>query len=161
MNPSLRYFLGSFAAAVASLSLSAVTLVSPKEGETVCLLNDGNRAFLSMDAAARRKIFTDTAWRHEAAKKWRSVPKPVALRWADAKNKKVRVTVTKRGADKPWFDEYVAGGSVEVWNLEIAREYEWTVDGGRVRQGLVYRSQGLNNNASYYLNSNETMALYI
>ena len=199
MNSSLRYFLGSFAAAVVALSLPAVTLVSPKEGETMCLLNDGNRAFLSMDAAARRKIFTDTAWRHEAAKKWRSVPKPVTLRWADAKNNnKVRVTVTKRGADKPWFDEYVTGGSVDVWNLEIAREYEWTVDDGvdrargtfktldfaprvmmikgvpnfrdlggwktvdgkRVRQGLVYRSQGLNNNASYYLDSNETMALY-
>ena len=48
-------------ASIAALSLSAVTLVSPKEGETMCLLNDGNRAFLSMDAAARRKIFTDTA----------------------------------------------------------------------------------------------------
>jgi protein-tyrosine phosphatase len=35
-----------------------------------------------------------------------------------------------------------------------------TTDGRRVRQGLVYRSQGLNNNARYYLNSKETMALY-
>ena len=77
MNSPLRYFIVSSVAAAAVLSLSAVTLVSPKEGETTCLLNDGNKAFLSMDAAARRKIFTDKAWRHEAAKKWRSLPKPV------------------------------------------------------------------------------------
>jgi len=185
-------------ASIAALSLSAVTLVSPKEGKTMCLLNDGNKAFLSMDAAARRKIFTDKDWRREAATKWRSVPKPVTLKWTDAKNEKVHVTVTKKGADSPWFDEDVTGESVEVWNLEIAREYEWTVcdggevargtfkthdfaprvmkikgvpnfrdlggwktlDGGRVRQGLVYRSQGLNNNALYYLTSAETMALY-
>ena len=89
-------------ASIAAMSLQAVTLVSPKEGETMCLLNDGNRAFLEMDASARRKIFTDKAWRHEAATKWRSVPKPVTLRWADAKNGKVRVTVTKRGAAQPF-----------------------------------------------------------
>ena len=35
-----------------------------------------------------------------------------------------------------------------------------TTDGRRVRQGLVYRSQGLNENADYYLNSKETMELY-
>lgn len=185
-------------ASVATLSLSAVTLVSPQEGEELCLLNDGNKAFLKMDAAARREIFTDKAWRHEAAKKWCSTPKPVTLKWTDTKGGKVHVTVTKKGADKPWFDEDVSGESVEVWNLEIAREYEWTVcdggecvrrtfrtqdfaprvmnvkgvpnfrdlggwrtvDGKRVRQGLVYRSQGLNQNANYYLNSKETMKLY-
>ena len=183
---------------VAAFSLSAVTLVSPQEDETMCLLNDGNRAFLSMDAAARRVIFKDKTWRHEAAKKWRSMPKPVTLKWADAKDEKVRVTVTKKGADKPWFDEDVTGESVEVWNLEVARDYEWTVcdggecvrgtfktadvaprvmkvkgvpnfrdlggwktvDGKRVRQGIVYRSQGLNQNANYFLNSKETMKLY-
>ena len=183
---------------VAAFSLSAVTLVSPQEDETMCLLNDGNRAFLSMDAAARRAIFKDKSWRHEAAKKWRSMPKPVTLKWADAKDEKVRVTVTKKGAERPWFDEEVTGDSVEVWNLEIARDYEWTVcdggecargtfktedfaprvmnvkgvpnfrdlggwktvDGKRVRQGIVYRSQGLNQNANYFLNSKETMKLY-
>ena len=177
---------------------SAVTLVSPQEGEELCLLNDGNKAFLSRNAAARREVFKDKAWRHEAHAKWGSTPKPVTLRWTDAKGGKVHVTVTKKGADRPWFDEEVSGDSVEVWNLEIAREYEWTVcdggecvrrtfrtqdfvprvmkvkgvpnfrdlggwrtvDGRRVRQGLVYRSQGLNQNANYYLNSKETMALY-
>lgn len=186
------------AASVAALSLSAVTLVSPRDGETMCLLNDGNKAFLSMDAAARREIFTDKDWRRDAAKKWRSVPKPVTLRWKDSKGKKVRVTVTKEGETEPWFDEDVKGESAEVWNLEVARGYEWTVcdggecargtfkthdfaprvmsvkgvpnfrdlggwktaDGRRVRQGLVYRSQGLNHNANFYLNSKETMELY-
>ena len=185
-------------ASVAALSLSAITLVSPQEGEELCLLNDGNRAFLSKDAAARREIFKDKAWRREAAKTWRSTPKPVTLKWTDARGGKVHVTVTKKGEDKPWFDADVSGDSVEVWNLEIAREYEWTVcdggacarrtfrtqdfaprvmkvkgvpnfrdlggwktvDGSRVRQGLVYRSQGLNQNAGYYLTSKETMKLY-
>ena len=179
-------------------SLSAVTLVSPQESETVCLMNDGYRAFLSKDAAARREVFRDKAWRHEANRKWGSRPNPVVLKWTDAKGGKVHVTVTKKGADKPWFDEEVSGDSVEVWNLEIAREYEWTVcdggecvrrtfrtldlaprplqikgienfrdlggwkttDGRRVRQGLVYRSRGLNYNANYYLDCKETLALY-
>lgn len=182
----------------AALSLPAVTIVSPQEGETACLLNDGNKAFLSMDASARRRVFKDKAWRREAAKKWKSVPRPVTLRWKDARGGKVRVTVTKKGESKPWFDEDVTGESVEVWNLEIARDYEWTVrdggecvrgtfktqdfaprvmnirgipnfrdlggwkttDGKRVRQGLVYRSQGLNNNARYYLTTKETYKLY-
>ena len=173
-------------------------IVSPAEGSTVCLLNAGNRAFVEMDAASRRSVFKNKAWRHEAATKWRSRPNPVRLEWSGAKNKRVRVTVRKKGDAVPWFDDEVEGCSVDVWNLEIAREYEWTVrdgddvahgtfktldlaprvmsvkgvpnfrdmggwhttDGRRVRQGLVYRSQGLNNNARYYLNSGETMALY-
>ena len=181
-----------------TLSLSAVTLVAPRDGETMCLLNDGNKAFLSMDAAARREVFKDKAWRNVAANRWRSTPRPVTLRWKDVQGKKVHVTVTKKGESKPWFDEDVKGESVEVWNLEVARDYEWTVcdggecargtfkthdfaprvmnvkgvpnfrdlggwkttDGRRVRQGLVYRSQGLNHNANFYLNSKETMKLY-
>ena len=177
---------------------TSVEVLSPEEGETVCLLNDGNRAFLSMDAEARRRIFKDKAWRKEAVKKWRSVPRPVTFRWKGADGDKVRLVVTGKGELKPCFDEFVEGCSAEVWNLEVARDYGWvirdgntcvrgtfrtedfaprvvkvkgvpnfrdfggwkTVDGGRVRQGLVYRSQGLNQNADYYLTAKETMDLY-
>lgn len=177
---------------------SAVELVSPKAGEAVQLMNDGYKAFLKLDTPARRAIFKDKAWRHEAAKTWRSRSLPVVLEWREAKGNSVRVTVTKKGETAPWFDEVVSGSKAEVWNLEIARTYVWTVrdgetsatgefrtedqaprvltikgipnfrdlggwktrDGRRVRQGLVYRSQGLNNNANYFLSSKETMALY-
>lgn len=198
MNRKCFSVLAAVAASLLCGAVDAVTLVSPAQGGTVCLLNDGNRAFVEMDADARRSVFKDKAWRREAAVKWRSRPKPVRLEWKDAKCGKVHVTVKKKGDVAPWFDEDVEGCAADVWNLEIAREYEWTVTdgdetahgefktldlaprviyvkgvsnfrdlggwrttgGGRVRQGLVYRSQGLNENARYYLNSDETMALY-
>ena len=185
-------------ALLAALSLPAVELVSPREGESVCCLNPGNKSFLLLSADERRAIFKDAAWRHDAEHKWGSSPVPVVLKWRHAKSPAVHVTVTKRGAAKPWFEADVAGDSADVWNLEIGRTYEWTVDDGtarrsgtfrtcdmaprvmriagvpnfrdlggwktadgrRVRQGLVYRSQGLNENADYYLNSKETMELY-
>lgn len=180
------------------LSLSAVELVSPLEGEVVRTLNEGNRTFLALDARVRRQVFRDKAWRREAAQKWRSAPVPVRLVWRDETSLPAHVTVVKKGDVAPWFEGNVEGRSVEIWNLEIGRTYDWTVvigsssakgtfrtedfaprvmkidgipnfrdiggwktsDGKRVRQGLVYRSQGLNHNANYYLNSKETMALY-
>lgn len=196
---SLALVVASLSAKAAAQDGDVVALVAPADGETVCLMNDGNRAFVEMDAPSRRSIFKDKAWRHDAATKWRSLPSPVHLEWKCAKEGGARVTVTKKGDAAPWFDERVEGSSADVWNLEIAREYEWTVscggqtargtfrtmdlpprvmhgmggprnfrdfggwrtlDGRRVRQGLVYRSQGLNGNAHYYLNSKETMALY-
>lgn len=191
------------ALAVACCNVSAsgeagLVAVSPVNGEAVCLLNEGNRAFVEMDAASRRRVFRDTAWRHEAATRWRSRPSPVRLEWRGGKSGKRRVCVRKNGDATSCFDKEVEGSHAEIWNLEVACEYEWsvadgettargtfrtmdipprvmsvkgvpnfrdlggwrTLDGRRVRQGLVYRSQGLNDNARYFLSSDETMALY-
>ena len=190
--------LATACCAVVADGKSKLAAVSPANGEEVCLLNDGNRAFVEMDAASRRRVFKDEAWRHEAATKWRSRSRPVRLEWRGGRSGKRRVCVRKKEDAAPCFDEEVEGCHAEIWNLEIAREYEWSVDDGeakvrgtfrtmdlpprvmsvkgvpnfrdlggwrtldgrRVKQGLVYRSQGLNDNARYFLTSDETMALY-
>ena len=185
--------------ALAVLPLEAVVLRSPADGEAVCLTTPGRQAFLRMSHGERRAAFTNLTWRKWAAKEIRSKPAPVVLRWegvvpADG----FRVSVVRTGQATPWFDERVTNCEATVWNLEIARDYAWTVSDGReektghfrtqdlaprdihvegipnirdlggrvglngrrVRQGLVYRSGGLNDNADVYLSPGETMRLY-
>ncbi len=167
----------------AALTAESITLTAPKEGATVPLLSEKQKAFMAMPREKRAAFFDDAQPKMERAiKHYRSEPQPVRLEWKDAKGPCV-VAVTKRGASKPWFEATVASNSIEVWNLEIACTYDWTVrcggesakgsfttedvaprlirvpkvpnirdiggrviGGRRVRQGLVYRSSGLNNN---------------
>ena len=181
---------------IAPALLSAVQLVSPEAGAEFCALQPLHREFLSLDREGRRARFLDRDWRHRIVQDGvRSDPLPLKLVWKDAEGPcEVRVERDGRAV----FSTNVVGMSVEVWNLEIAREYEWSVrdakgtahgrfrtrdqaprlirlkgipnvrdlggriglDGRRVRQGLVYRSAGLNDNANAWLNAQETMALY-
>ncbi|MBQ7650732.1 MAG: tyrosine-protein phosphatase [Victivallales bacterium] len=121
------------------------------------------------------------------------LPKPLLLEWSDtapADGKKYTVTVKRLPDGKIYFQETTDKTSVEVVNLEIAREYEWTVasmdaqatstfktedlaprllqfanirnsrdfggrigiDGRRIKQGMMFRTSGLNRNATivYY-----------
>ena len=173
---------------IASLA-EAITLVSPKDGAIVPLLSEKQKAFMAMSREERAKFFDDAQPKMERAiKRYRSEPRPVVLEWSGAGGP-CEVVVTRRGAKSPWFAATVATNRIEVWNLEIAAAYDWTVrcagetakgsfmtedqaprlmripkvpnvrdlggrviDGRRVRQGLVYRSSGLNNNAAavYY-----------
>ena len=178
---------------------AGLALVAPSEGEVVPLTNAGRREFLAMDSKHRRAVFKDKAWRRVAANEVKSRPQPVVLRWSgEIPQKGFRVRVTKEGAEKPFVEACVKTNALEVWNLEIARMYRWsvsdgsrevcgafrtadlaprdiyvpgvpnfrdlggwkTVDGRRVRQGMVYRSGGLNNNADYFLSTHETLDLY-
>ena len=169
-------------------------LVAPAEGAVVPLLNERQRAFLSMPHEERIAAYSNEAFRAELRKTAGDRPKPVRLEWdgGDATGGArtvYTVEVRRRPDGTPVFRADTVGTSVEVDNLEIAREYEWTVhanafghsaatgtfrtedraprliDGGavpnvrdlggrvglggrRVRQGLVYRSAGLNSNAS-------------
>ena len=174
-------------------------VLTPVPGETVSLTTPGRREFLGWSAEERRKKFLDRDWRRTAAQKVKSEPAPVTLRWyGDMPEEGFRVIVRRKGVEKPVVDQVVRENRLELWNLEVARTYTWTVragrkyvtasfdtqdlaprdmkvrgvpnfrdlggwktvDGRRVKQGLVYRSQGLNDNANYYLGSKETMALY-
>ena len=175
------------ALAVLSFAAPAVTLIAPKDGAVVSLLSEKQRAFMRMPREERAAYFDDAQPKMEKEiKRYRSDPTPVKLSW-DGKGP-FEVTVTKRGDKEPWFRETVASNSVEVWNLEIARTYDWTVCGGgecakgtfstedqaprlirvpgvpnvrdlggrvingrRVKQGMAYRSSGLNNNANTIL----------
>ena len=169
-------------------------LVAPAEGTVVPLLNERQRTFLSMPHEERISAYSNEAFRAELRKTAGDRPKPVRLEWdgGDATGGArtvYTVEVRRRPDGTPVFRADTVGTSVEVDNLEIAREYEWTVhanafghaaatgtfrtedraprliDGGavpnvrdlggrvglggrRVRQGLVYRSAGLNSNAS-------------
>lgn len=175
-------FLAS--ALAAAFTAEALTLVAPRDGATVPLLSEKQKAFMAMPREERAAFFDDAQPKKEKEiKRYRSDPQPVRLEWR-GEGGPFEVKVTKRGADRPWFSATVASNCVEVWNLEIARTYDWTVcgggmcakgsfrtedqaprlirvpkvpnmrdlggrvvDGRRVRQGMVYRSSGLNNNA--------------
>jgi len=178
-----------------------VSLVSPAEGETVSLLSEGQKAWLDRPRAERVASFADEKER-AAMKKLGYVPRKVALAWewsapADAPavaagaRPRFAVEVRRLPDGVPVFRADCREPRAEVGNLEIAREYEWTVwadvlgrveapvsgrfrtedhaprlinlgavpnvrdlggriglGGRRVRQGLVYRSAGLNENAT-------------
>ena len=169
---------------IASLA-EAITLVSPRDGATVPLLSEKQKAFMAMARDERAKFFDDAQPKMEKAiKRYRSEPRPVVLEW-QGRGGSYEVSVTRRGSESPWFRATVATNCVKVWNLEVAATYDWSVrcagetargsfttedqaprlmripkvpnvrdiggrmiGGRRVRQGLVYRSSGLNNNAA-------------
>ena len=186
--------IGSTLVSTAAQPPAPPRLVAPAEGAVVPLLNERQRAFLSMPHEERIAAYSNEAFRAELRKTAGYRPAAVRLEWdgGDATNVArtvYTVEVRRRPDGTPVFRADTVGTSVEVGNLEIAREYEWTVhanafghaaatgtfrtedraprliDGGavpnvrdlggrvglggrRVRQGLVYRSAGLNSNAS-------------
>ena len=183
-------------------NVSEIKTVEPAEGAVVPLLTDAQKAYLDMPYAQRRVKFVDEAFRKNMGlpaeripgeKKDRApfCPKTVKLAWepiGGVDEYKVSVKDAKTGVVV--VEETVKGASAYIDNLEVAAEYEWTVEGGgatgkgkfktedraprmlrfpgvgnvrdiggwvglggkRVKQGLVFRSAGLNSNASmaYY-----------
>lgn len=167
--------------------LAALSLVAPKNDSTVPLLSERQRAYLDMSREERRTLFVDEARRKELKNATGDRPLPVRLQWSGADGKAM-VMVSLDG--RQVFATNVTENAVSVWNLEIARRYEWSVTcsgetakgsfrtedraprilyipgipnvrdlggraglgGRRVRQGLVYRTAGLNDNATskYY-----------
>ena len=193
----------SFFLAVAA-EAAAPRLVAPAEGAVVPLLNERQKAFLAMPHAERIAAYSNETFRAELRKAAGYCPKPVRLEWEGGATNGVRtvytVEVRRRPDGTPVFRADTVGTSVEADNLEIAREYEWTVHanalghesatgtfrtedraprlirggavpnvrdlggrvglgGRRVRQGLVFRSAGLNANAeTLYLTREEALA---
>ncbi|MBR1608649.1 MAG: tyrosine-protein phosphatase [Kiritimatiellae bacterium] len=186
-------------AAVAAVSLSlpaaasgGLKLVSPSDGETVSALTEAQRRFLDLPAETRMKWMADPDRRRELRK---GGVQPVRLSWEDpaaegGPRRSYNVSVVREDDGLPVFLDTTVGDSVEVRNLEIGRDWLWTVrameggrvvdtatgvfktedraprvidagevpnvrdiggrvglDGRRVRQGLVFRTAGMNSNA--------------
>ena len=169
-------------------------LVAPEAGATVPLLSAEQKAYLDLPREERIAIFSDAEGRKRLQSyKW--LPQKVTLRWnwqpASGARPLFTVEVRRMPDGTPVFRADTTDHAVALENLEIARDYEWTVwaraagaepasatgsfrtedraprllhvhaipnirdlggriglDGRRVRQGLVFRSTGLNLNAS-------------
>ena len=199
----MKFLLILIAAALSSTAAFAdIALTEPKDGATVPLLTDAQKAYLAMPRAERRVKFADHDFRKkemglpaetvEGEKKSREAywPKTVKLAWTAKDGAECTVSVKDVKTGACVYEGTVKDGSVNIDNLEIASEYEWTVSGGdekaaakfktedvaprlvrfpgvpnvrdlggrvgfggkRVRQGMIFRSAGLNNNAgaTYY-----------
>ena len=194
-------FLSAAVLAVSS-AFADLSITAPADGATVPLLTDAQKAYLAMPRAERRVKFADHDFRKkemglpaetvEGEKKSREAywPKTVKLAWTAKDGAECTVSVKDVKTGACVYEGTVKDGSVNIDNLEIAAEYEWTVSDGaekatakfrtedtplrrvrfpgvpnvrdlggriglggkRVKQGLVFRSAGLNENASstYY-----------
>ena len=197
-----RYVLVSIATLTVLSAFAKVELIEPKNGSIVPLLTEAQKAYLLLPRAARREKFADSAFRKsemglpaetiagEKDSRKAYWPKMVRLAWTATNGMACRVFVKDAKTGACVYEGTVNGGSVNIDNLEIAAEYEWSVDDGegqvtarfrtedtalrlvrfpgipnvrdlggrigcggkRVRQGMVFRSAGLNNNAGavYY-----------
>ena len=168
---------------------SAPRLVAPAEGAVVPLLNEVQKAYVTMPRAERMAAYTNETFRRTLQKEGGSKPAKVHLEWKgprpEGKSPAFEVEVRRLPDGKVFFRGGTDHHRIDVGGLEIAREYAWTVragdesaegtfrtedlaprliDGGdvpnvrdfggriglggrRVRQGLVFRSAGLNYNA--------------
>ena len=169
--------------------------IAPENGATVPTLSEGQKAYLAKPRAERVKLFASDAYRKEM-KALGYYPLPTELKWitsggvdADFAVEVYRVTDNAKVFSTNFVSSSVTN-SVLVDNLEIARDYFWTVkcgaavatntfttesiaprlvrlpgvpnvrdlggriglDGRRVKQNMVFRTAGLNDNAStiYY-----------
>ena len=167
-----------------------VQVVSPKNAATVSLVRPAHAAFLAQPFAARVAFMTNAANR-KAMLSWKDRPQPVTLQWyCDEKGLLSEVRVTDVADGRTVFESSTRHSAEMVTNLEVAREYAWSVrvraadgrqvgfasarfrtdgaaprfvrvpgvpnmrdlggwvgaGGRRVRQGLVYRSAGWNDN---------------
>ena len=196
MKRILTFSSVALAFALAAGSAHALELVAPKEGFVFCAHKPEHARFLSMDRESRRKQFLDKEWRARIVQKdLFSYPNPLRLEWKDGK---APYDVKIMLGGKTVFATNTVDTSVQVHNLEIAREYVWTVcsggecvcgrfrtsdvpprmmhvpgvnnirdiggwiglDGRRIKQGMAYRSGGLNYNAHTYYTCKETLAFY-
>ena len=165
------------------LLLSVIAVTSPKDGAVVPLLKDAHKAFLDMSRTDRRVNFDDANFRRDLQKRTGGAPLPVEFAWQAEGEAEIRLY--RAFDDRLVFSEKTASGKSKAVNLEIARDYYWTLaaegtvvtnrfktedraprllatgdvpnardlggrlglGGRRVRQGRVYRTAGLNDNA--------------
>lgn len=106
---------------------AAVEIVAPLPGASVSLLTVRQRRFVDLDFDARAKYFVDAnkSLRSDM-RSWGTTPQPVRLVWKGATGP-CEVAVRKRGESELAFGQTVGTNCVEVWNLEIGADYEWSV----------------------------------
>ena len=168
-----------------------VRLMLPREGATVPLLGDGQKAFFASSDAERLAKAGDPAWRADLlALGWE--PKPVVFVWSgiNSRKERLRFRIWREDDGACVCDrtfEYLTTGRFEWDNFRLGCRYRWTVDvagkgsatgtfrtedrpprlirvpgvpnmrdlggwtaagGRRVKQGLLYRSANLCENAT-------------
>ena len=194
MIKSRRFWLGLLLAIPGVLAALEITLTSPRDGATVPLLNDAQKAFLTMPREERVKFFADAAKRKKLKEEAGYWPRPVEFAWTtDASSGTAfRVLVSETPDLKDPLVVSGENGKAGIDNLKINWKYYWRVEattadgskfvsavrsfttesqaprllrfpdvpnvrdlGGRpamngmyVRQGLVFRTAGMNDNAS-------------
>ena len=189
IRPLLAVFLLAAAPALFA-GESGIRLVEPAEGAVVPLLNETQRNYVLMPREERVNAYTNEAFRRTLNKEGGQKPAKVRFEWKgdrpEGASPAFEVEVRRLPDGKVFFRGGTDHHRIAATNLEIAREYAWTVragdevaegrfrtedlaprlidggdvpnvrdlggrigrDGRRVRQGLVFRSSGLNFNAS-------------
>lgn len=133
-----------------AFALSALALVSPKDGETVSLLTENQRTFLDMSFSNRvvatrawdKSLRRDkTAWAEAKKTSYslKAAPEPLLLNWSGATGR-VDVAVTRVADGKVFFATNTADASASVWNLEIGVEYAWRVTGNGESRRATFRT---------------------
>ena len=190
----MKHFLCAALAIVSAVSAAGamaaraaeIELVAPTNGATVSLLSPSQKLWREATRESRNEFLVGkTPQMRKISRK----PCPVRLEWTGS-GETFNVRVAKRGSGDTWFQAEVRTNVVEVWNLEVARIYDWEVRGGgncakgsfrtedaaprvivipksdgsvrdrnmrdiggivvagrRVKQGMVFRSGSLNDNA--------------
>ena len=179
---------------------AAITLIAPKEGETVPQLWQNVKNFLDLPREARKENAYKISKKEKNQFKQSRGAKPVEFAWTGDTNAVYTLTVKRLPDGKVFHSAIVTGCTASVkGRLEIAREWEWSVTGGgetatgrfatedraprivsfdgvrnardiggriglngrRIKQGLVFRTGGLNHNANAtYYTFDEILALY-
>ena len=117
-------------AAFGEAQSAALALVSPTNGACVSLLTAKQRAFVAMDFDTRAAYFVDKTPKNREIKKWGTRPRPVCLEWKGTEGRTCDVTVRCRKGGAQVFHAQETTNRVNVWNLEIGAEYDWTVSCG-------------------------------
>lgn len=114
------------------LALPALEVVplAPRDGATVPLLNNAQKAFLAMPRAERVAFFADAAKRKQLVKTAHWWPRPVDLAWqSDAPGQtKFRVLVSEHADMSDPLVVTGRDGKAKIDDLKIGTTYYWRVE---------------------------------
>ena len=127
----MRRFVWTLAVISVWTAEAALTLLAPKEGETVPLLWPKVKEFLDMPREARKENAYKISKTEKNQFKQSRGAKPVEFAWTGDTNAVYTLTVKRLPDGKVFHSAIVTGCTASVkGRLEIAREWEWSVTGG-------------------------------
>ena len=110
---------------------AALTLIAPKEGETVPQLWPKVKEFLDLPREARKENAFRISKKEKNQFKQSRGAKPIEFAWTGDTNAVYTLTVKRQPDGKVFHSAIVTGCTAAVkGRLEIAREWEWSVTGG-------------------------------
>ena len=141
-----RLFLLSLLPPLLSV-FAELAIVSPAKDATVILIKEPQRNYLLMPREERKAL----SFNPEKAKAMRisnrgDQPQPLTLEWSDtapAEGKTYTVTVKRLPDGKLFFNATTDKLTAEVVNLEIARDYEWTVTAENEKAASTFKTEDL------------------